>query len=115
MAANLIPASVISQCMNLSLEQVSATIKSGGAEAVLKSAEFIGMTTSGIFVYKCSGEYFRPNYSTDTLDPHPWPAHLAEFRIIVKHNKKFLLDWKPEFRDEAEKRLIDGEFALYWK
>jgi hypothetical protein len=122
MAKTIIPAQVLVQCMNLSLEQVAAAMEGGGATVSLTSATFKGMMPGGAFVYQCTGDAFRkiytnpgvPNDFSHTLQNEAWPDWLAEFKIKVVQEKNHLANYKPESRAKAARRMLDNEFIIAW-
>lgn len=109
--SKLIPAAVLSQCMQLSVVQVQAAMRHGGAEVKLHTAEFLGMMPGGAFVYACTGEYFQAKYTSPDpgcshkeLVPHTWPSYLGTFKVKLAQDKK---------PGDAERMLADG-WVVCW-
>lgn len=120
MAAKLIPAAVLAQCIALTVDQVQAAMEQGGADAKLTSAEFLGMMPGGAFVYACTGESFRRKWKESfeyELIPQEFPDYLATFKVKLAYAPKLSEGFKPEATEaiaRAKRRQLAEGWAVHW-
>ena len=119
MSKNMLPAEVVLQMMNLPLEAVKGAMEWGGAYIAggywddgtrecytITGAKFLGMMSNGAFVYECEG----------SQGDKPLPTHIKRFKVGVRHEPKFLENFKPEYQDQMKPRQIcGGDYNVYWK
>ena len=118
MSKKLITAEVLQTMINLPLEAVKGAIESGGGSVKgghwddgtrvcyeITGAKFLGMQSSGAFVYAVEGQ---------KEDGEPLPDHIAKFKIGVEFNPKFLGGIKEEYRAHYSRQKI-GDYRVYWK
>jgi len=123
MAAKLIPAAVLAECIALNVDQVQAAMEHGGAFVKLHTAKFQGMMPGGAFVYECTGEYFLPeylhpeipgNYEKELIPQPEFPDYLTNFKIKLSHEKTPLKDYKPESQQMVKRRMLPGNWIICW-
>jgi hypothetical protein len=115
---NIIPVHVINKCMNLHPAQLTAVFAGSGEDVVVESAECVGMTRSGTFVYRCQGtvysrEYNREDGTYQLTDPVPLAQMQPNFEFSVSHNPQFLDNFKNHL-EEGRLRTVDDVYVLRW-
>ena len=117
--SKMISAEVLIKMTQLSLENVKAAIESGGGYVVgghwddgsrqelyeITGGKFVGMLSSGAFVYEVEGQ---------TTLGNPLPKWIKRFKIGVEHNPKFLEGIKEEYREQYKNQMV-GDCRIYWK